>query len=142
MNEGTVFNKELCFRVWVIVVGLSDVLMVGWGWARRPSWEGVGTRSMDEGVSPSLIIILIKLNKAYGGIVYFAFLQQNKLQQQFNVFTIFCNFSAANLLGNFSVALTYDLFITLGLITAVPVSAGKNPPILYKSGICQYNVYM
>ncbi|PNF24202.1 putative thiamine transporter SLC35F3 [Cryptotermes secundus] len=30
---------------------------------------------------------------------------------------------AANLLGNFSVALTYDLFITLGLITAVPVSA-------------------
>ncbi|XP_019871517.2 putative thiamine transporter SLC35F3 isoform X1 [Aethina tumida] len=29
----------------------------------------------------------------------------------------------ANLLGNFSVALTYDLFITLGLIMAVPVSA-------------------
>uniref|UniRef100_A0A1B6DFH4 EamA domain-containing protein n=1 Tax=Clastoptera arizonana TaxID=38151 RepID=A0A1B6DFH4_9HEMI len=29
----------------------------------------------------------------------------------------------ANILGNFSVALTYDLFITLGLITAVPVSA-------------------
>ncbi|XP_031357912.1 uncharacterized protein LOC116181661 isoform X5 [Photinus pyralis] len=29
----------------------------------------------------------------------------------------------ANLLGNFSVALTYDLFITLGLITSVPVSA-------------------
>ncbi|KAL1123518.1 hypothetical protein AAG570_002595 [Ranatra chinensis] len=29
----------------------------------------------------------------------------------------------ANLLGNFGVALTYDLFITLGLITAVPVSA-------------------
>ncbi|XP_044743465.1 putative thiamine transporter SLC35F3 [Chrysoperla carnea] len=29
----------------------------------------------------------------------------------------------ANLLGNFSVALTYDLFITLGLITAVPLSA-------------------
>ncbi|XP_063243739.1 solute carrier family 35 member F3 isoform X2 [Bacillus rossius redtenbacheri] len=29
----------------------------------------------------------------------------------------------ANLLGNFSVALTYNLFITLGLITAVPVSA-------------------
>ncbi|XP_018331457.1 putative thiamine transporter SLC35F3 isoform X2 [Agrilus planipennis] len=29
----------------------------------------------------------------------------------------------ANLLGNFSVALTYDMFITLGLITAVPVSA-------------------
>ncbi|KZC06781.1 Solute carrier family 35 member F3 [Dufourea novaeangliae] len=29
----------------------------------------------------------------------------------------------ANMLGNFSIALTYDLFITLGLITAVPVSA-------------------
>ncbi|XP_018903874.1 solute carrier family 35 member F3 isoform X2 [Bemisia tabaci] len=29
----------------------------------------------------------------------------------------------ANLLGNFCVAVTYDLFITLGLITAVPVSA-------------------
>lgn len=29
------------------------------------------------------------------------------------------------MLGNFSVALTYDLFITLGLITAVPVSAGE-----------------
>ncbi|KAK5650051.1 hypothetical protein RI129_001080 [Pyrocoelia pectoralis] len=29
----------------------------------------------------------------------------------------------ANLLGNFSVALTYDLFVTLGLITSVPVSA-------------------
>ncbi|XP_012534555.1 putative thiamine transporter SLC35F3 isoform X3 [Monomorium pharaonis] len=29
----------------------------------------------------------------------------------------------ANMLGNFSIVLTYDLFITLGLITAVPVSA-------------------
>ncbi|XP_072161324.1 solute carrier family 35 member F3-like [Bemisia tabaci] len=29
----------------------------------------------------------------------------------------------ANLLGNFCVAVTYELFITLGLITAVPVSA-------------------
>ncbi|XP_026277318.1 putative thiamine transporter SLC35F3 [Frankliniella occidentalis] len=29
----------------------------------------------------------------------------------------------ANLLGNFGVAITYDLFITLGLITSVPVSA-------------------
>ena len=28
------------------------------------------------------------------------------------------------MLGNFSIALTYDLFITLGLITAIPVSAG------------------
>lgn len=28
------------------------------------------------------------------------------------------------MLGNFSIAITYDLFITLGLITAVPVSAG------------------
>lgn len=34
-------------------------------------------------------------------------------------------FAVANMLGNFSIALTYDLFITLGLITAVPVSAGK-----------------
>jgi hypothetical protein len=39
---------------------------------------------------------------------------------------------AANLLGNFSVAVTYDLFITLGLITAVPVSAGKEYFQLYK----------
>jgi len=39
---------------------------------------------------------------------------------------------AANLLGNFSVAVTYDLFITLGLITAVPVSAGKEYLQLYK----------
>lgn len=38
----------------------------------------------------------------------------------------FLLFSVANLLGNFSVALTYDLFITLGLITSVPVSAGNN----------------
>jgi len=38
---------------------------------------------------------------------------------------------AANLLGNFSVAVTYDLFITLGLITAVPVSAGKEYFQLY-----------
>ena len=29
------------------------------------------------------------------------------------------------MLGNFSIAVTYNLFITLGLITAVPVSAGK-----------------
>jgi len=40
---------------------------------------------------------------------------------------------AANLLGNFSVAVTYDLFITLGLITAVPVSAGKEYFQLYKA---------
>lgn len=38
--------------------------------------------------------------------------------------TIFHFVSAANMLGNFSIALTYNLFITLGLITAVPVSAG------------------
>ncbi|KAL0274510.1 UNVERIFIED_CONTAM: hypothetical protein PYX00_002609 [Menopon gallinae] len=37
---------------------------------------------------------------------------------------------AANLLGNFSCAITYDLFITLGLITAVPVSAALDV-ILY-----------
>jgi len=35
------------------------------------------------------------------------------------------SFSVANLLGNLSVAFTYDIFITFGLITAVPVSAGK-----------------
>jgi hypothetical protein len=40
---------------------------------------------------------------------------------------------AANLLGNFSVAVTYDLFITLGLITAVPVSAGEEYFQLYKA---------
>jgi len=40
---------------------------------------------------------------------------------------------AANLLSNFSVAVTYDLFITLGLITAVPVSAGKEYYQLYKA---------
>jgi len=40
---------------------------------------------------------------------------------------------AANLLGNFSVAVTYDLFITLGLITAVPVSAGKEYFQVYKA---------
>lgn len=38
----------------------------------------------------------------------------------------FNSFSGANLLGNFSVVLTYDLFITLGFITAVPVSAGRS----------------
>lgn len=37
---------------------------------------------------------------------------------------LFCCYVVANMLGNFSIALTYDLFITLGLITAVPVSAG------------------
>ncbi|XP_031783950.1 uncharacterized protein LOC107981432 isoform X9 [Nasonia vitripennis] len=37
---------------------------------------------------------------------------------------------AANMLGNFSVAVTYNLFITLGLITAVPVSAALDV-ILY-----------
>lgn len=50
-----------------------------------------------------------------------------ELKQRCNVFTVFYVVPAANLLGNFSVALTYDLFITLGLITAVPVSAGKKP---------------
>lgn len=40
--------------------------------------------------------------------------------------TLLLSFSVANMLGNFSVALTYDLFITLGLITAVPVSAGES----------------
>jgi hypothetical protein len=45
----------------------------------------------------------------------------------------FVPLSAANLLGNFSVVLTYDLFITLGLITAVPVSAGKVISLLCKT---------
>ncbi|XP_058789076.1 solute carrier family 35 member F4 isoform X3 [Phymastichus coffea] len=36
----------------------------------------------------------------------------------------------ANMLGNFSIAVTYNLFITLGLITAVPVSAALDV-ILY-----------
>lgn len=34
-------------------------------------------------------------------------------------------FLVTHVLGNFSFAVTYDLFITLGLITSVPVSAGK-----------------
>lgn len=38
--------------------------------------------------------------------------------------TLYSCLTVANMLGNFSIALTYDLFITLGLITAVPVSAG------------------
>lgn len=38
---------------------------------------------------------------------------------------VFFSISVANLLGNLSVAFTYDIFITFGLITAVPVSAGK-----------------
>ncbi|XP_011496273.1 PREDICTED: putative thiamine transporter SLC35F3 isoform X3 [Ceratosolen solmsi marchali] len=37
---------------------------------------------------------------------------------------------AANMLGNFSIAVTYNLFVTLGLITAVPVSAALDV-ILY-----------
>ncbi|KOX72226.1 Solute carrier family 35 member F3 [Melipona quadrifasciata] len=37
--------------------------------------------------------------------------------------TFYSYLTVANMLGNFSIALTYDLFITLGLITAVPVSA-------------------
>jgi hypothetical protein len=31
---------------------------------------------------------------------------------------------AANLLGNFGPALTYEVFIHLGLVLAIPVSAG------------------
>lgn len=34
-------------------------------------------------------------------------------------------FLVTHVLGNFSFAVTYELFITLGLITSVPVSAGK-----------------
>lgn len=68
------------------------------------------------------------MKKSNGGVFIFTLI---KLQQRYNVVTVFCVVSAANLLGNFSVALTYDLFITLGLITAVPVSAGKKPLKLY-----------
>ena len=32
---------------------------------------------------------------------------------------------AANLLGNFGPALTYEVFIHLGLVLAIPVSAGE-----------------
>ena len=35
-------------------------------------------------------------------------------------------FSGANLLANFGVAVTYETFITLGLILAVPACAGNN----------------
>lgn len=40
-------------------------------------------------------------------------------------FTNYGLFSVANMLGNFSVNITYSIFITLGLITAIPMSAGK-----------------
>jgi hypothetical protein len=35
--------------------------------------------------------------------------------------------SGANLLANFGVAVTYETFITLGLILAVPACAGNSP---------------
>ena len=39
---------------------------------------------------------------------------------------MYCFFiSGANLLANFGVAITYETFITLGLILAVPACAGK-----------------
>ena len=34
-------------------------------------------------------------------------------------------FSGANLLANFSIAITYETFITLGLVIAVPMCVGK-----------------
>ena len=34
--------------------------------------------------------------------------------------------SAANLLANFSILITYENFITLGLVAAVPASAGDH----------------
>ena len=34
-------------------------------------------------------------------------------------------YSATNLLANFSILITYENFITFGLIAAVPASAGK-----------------
>ena len=33
--------------------------------------------------------------------------------------------SGANLLANFSIAITYETFITLGLVIAVPMCVGK-----------------
>ena len=36
----------------------------------------------------------------------------------------YVTFSVANLLANFSIIFTYENFITLGLVVAVPVSAG------------------
>ena len=36
------------------------------------------------------------------------------------------NFAAANLLANFSILITYENFITLGLVAAVPASAGDD----------------
>ena len=44
--------------------------------------------------------------------------------------SVFFFISVSNLLTNFGIALTYDLFITLGLITSVPVSAGKKLVII------------
>ena len=35
-------------------------------------------------------------------------------------------YSATNLLANFSIIITYENFITFGLIAAVPASAGRN----------------
>lgn len=37
----------------------------------------------------------------------------------------------ANLLGNFGPALTYEVFIHLGLVTAIPVSAGESSYLLH-----------
>ena len=47
-------------------------------------------------------------------------------------------FSGANLLANFGVAVTYETFITLGLILAVPACAGNNLWLFvpYKKGCC------
>ena len=38
---------------------------------------------------------------------------------------MFIYFSVANLLGNFSIAFTYETFIIIGLVIAVPLSSSK-----------------
>ena len=41
--------------------------------------------------------------------------------------------AVANLLANFSIIITYENFITCGLIAAVPASAGKGPETKYNT---------
>ena len=41
------------------------------------------------------------------------------------VLWVFIYFSVANLLGNFSIAFTYETFIIIGLVIAVPLSSSK-----------------
>ena len=39
--------------------------------------------------------------------------------------------AVANLLGNLGILLTYDVFITLGLLIAIPISAGEQHAASY-----------